>query len=573
MIYECEMRRLFFLPRRRVIGLRTGICLISISLLFCAPAWTQLGKPPPTPTASKTEAPEDPLGRTSPRGTVLGFLKAGRKGDDELAVRYLNTRLRGKAAVDLAGKLFTVLDRGLPPKLNELSDDPQGSLSYTLSPDQERVGTIVSNDRNLDIFVERVDRGKSGSLWLFSSKTLDAIPDMYEELNETRADRILPEFLTQNQFAGLPLYLWLAVFMGMPLFYLFTTLLNRVLSSLVGTLRRHLGRKPGAPNPDVLPGPVRLLLLATMIRWLLTKFSLPLLARQFWFSTASVITIAGCAWLMILLSDWAGRRIHRRLPALNLTGAGSMLRLVRWAVNGLIIFVCVLLVLHHFGVNPTTALAGLGIGGIAVALAAQKTLENVIGGVSLIVDRAVRVGETLKVGDTLGTVDDIGLRSTRIRALDRTLVSVPNGQIANMSLGNLSSRDKFWFHHVLSLHYGTTSQQLQAVLDGIRHLVAGGMHIEAESVRVRFLGFGASSLNVDAFAYVEAGNWNQFLEIQETLLLRIMECVESCGVQIALPSQTIFVTTASTTPEAKLDGWLKTPEPDKKTTDLPTIKS
>ena len=113
--------------------------------------------------------------------------------------------------------------------------------------------------------------------------------------------------------------------------------------------------------------------------------------------------------------------------------------------------VCLLVALYHFGLNPTAALAGLGVGGIAVALAAQKTLENVIGGISVIVDKVASVGDTLRVGGTVGTVEDIGLRSTRIRTLDRTLLSVPNGQIANLSLENLSARDKFWFHPKLCL--------------------------------------------------------------------------------------------------------------------------
>ena len=200
-----------------------------------------------------------------------------------------------------------------------------------------------------------------------------------------------------------------------------------------------------------------------------------------------------------------------------------MLRLARRTIDGLAIFVGVLATLYHFGANPTAALAGLGVGGIAVALAAQKTLENVIGGVSLIFDQAVGVGDFLKVGDTLGTVDDIGLRSTRIRTLDRTVVTVPNGQIANMSLENLSLRDKFWFHPILSLCYGTNSFQIHVVLEGVRRLLAENGHVESNPVHVRFLRFGPSSLDVEIFAYVLADDWNQFLEIQETLLLRIMD--------------------------------------------------
>ena len=128
-----------------------------------------------------------------------------------------------------------------------------------------------------------------------------------------------------------------------------------------------------------------------------------------------------------------------------------------------------------------------------------------IAGVSLIFDQAVRVGDNLKVGDTQGIVEDIGLRSTRIRTLDRSLLSVPNGQIANMSLENLSSRDKFWFHPILALRYGTTAPQMHTILDDIHNLLAENRRIEPQTVRVRFLRFGSYSLDVEVFAYVSAG--------------------------------------------------------------------
>jgi MscS family membrane protein len=249
-----------------------------------------------------------------------------------------------------------------------------------------------------------------------------------------------------------------------------------------------------------------------------------------------------------------------------------MLRLARRASDGVFIFTGLLVTLYHFGVNPTAALAGLGVGGIAVALAAQKTLENVIGGVSLIFDEVARVGDFLKVGDTSGTVEDIGLRSTRIRTLDRSVVSVPNGHIANMTLENLSKRDKFWFHPILSLRHGTTSLQVEAVLDAVRGLLQSSQHVQADSVRVRFLRFGVSSLDVEVFAYVMARDWSQFLEIQEGLLLRIMVCIEAAGVQIAIPSQAILVAAASTSTDGRLEGLLKA-LPDKKISDQPAAKS
>jgi MscS family membrane protein len=206
-------------------------------------------------------------------------------------------------------------------------------------------------------------------------------------------------------------------------------------------------------------------------------------------------------------------------------------------------------------------MAGLGVGGIAVALAAQKTLENVIGGVSLILDRVVLVGDTLKVGGIEGTVEDLGLRSTRIRTSERTVVSVPNGQIANMTLENTSLRDKFWFHPILALRYGTTLPQLEMVLDGIRRLLEEHRDLERESVRVNLLRCGATSLDVEVFAYVITRDSKQFLEIQERLLLRIMECIESAGVEIAPPAQTIVIESSA---DAAGRASLKVPGPDKK---------
>jgi MscS family membrane protein len=549
--------------RERGPRLRTDACLLCLVLLLSVPAWTQLSIPGTTPAAAQPQVPVDALGRTTPRGAVLGFVTAAREGDDLLAARYLNTRLHGKAATDLAHQLFVVLDRRLPARLNLLSDKPEGSVSDPLRPNQELVGTISSDDNNVDITVESLNLGKSGAVWLFSSKTLDSIPDLYAEINVESADDVLPEFLVNSRFAGIALFEWLAVFVGLPLFYLLTALIDRLLRRPAGLLRRRLYRKPDLPNPEILPQPIRLLLAAFVIRWLLTKLGLPLLARQFWSSTASILTVAGCVWLLILLNGRIEEYIRRRLRGRKATGGASALRLTRRVIDILVIFAGVVATLRHFGVNPTAEPAGFGVGGIAVALAAQKTLENVIGGVSLIFDKAVKVGDFLKVGDTMGTVDDISLRSTQIRTLDRTMVSVPNGQLANMTLENFSSRDKFWLHPILALRYGTASPEMYAVLDGIRSLLGESRHVESNSVRVRFLRFGLSSLDVEVFAYVLARDWSEFLEIQETILLRIMECIESAGVQIALPSQTIFMVPASRMTEAGMERGLKASLPER----------
>ena len=553
------------------------ICLICLGVLFpsavSAPGWAQvvnLGVPAPT----KPEPPKDTLGRITPRGTVLGFLSAAHKEDYETAARYLNTPLRGKSAAVLAHQLFVVLDRRLPARLNQLSDEPEGSLLDPFKPEQDLIGTITSANGRVDIFVERVERANSGPIWLFASQTLDSIPDIYEEINVVSVDALFPQSWVKTRFAGVPLFEFLVAFVGLPLFYLLTDLLSRLLSPLVGLLRRRLRKKTDLPDPEVLPKPIRLLFLAGVVRWTLSKVTLPLLARQFWISAATVITIAACVWLLILLSGACERVIRHRLARRRThSGATSIVRLGRRVVDLLAVFVGLLVAFRHFGVNPTPALAGLGVGGIAVALAAQKTLENVIGGASVIFDKVVKVGDVLKVGDTQGTVEDIGLRSTRIRTPDRTVISLPNGQVANASLENVSVRDKFWFHPDLSLTRETTATQMRRVLDGVNQLLAQNSLVEPDSIRVRFLRFGASSLDVEVFAYVLADNWNAFLEIQQELLLQIMDVVHAAGTQLAIQSHAMYL---AVNPVSQMTGEqvvVRTPAPSDKLVDEAAAKS
>jgi len=213
-------------------------------------------------------------------------------------------------------------------------------------------------------------------------------------------------------------------------------------------------------------------------------------------------------------------------------------------VDLLVIFAGLLAMLRLFSIDPTPALAGLGVGGIAVALAAQKTLENMIAGASLVFDQAVRIGDYMKVGELEGTVEHIGLRSTRIRTPNRTVVTIPNSQIANMSLETFSARDKFWFHPVIGLRYETTQDQMRLVLDGVRDLLECHERVERTSVRVRFLRLGAFSLDVDVFAYVHARDWAHFLEIQESLLLGITTVIHAVGTEIAFPTQTMHMVNA-----------------------------
>ena len=541
--------------RSELPGWRTSahaIAWVSLSfLLFCLYA-TAVQTPANkfATSEAESETPKDTLGRDTPRGAVLGFLAAARRGNSQVAALYLQTPLRGASSETLAEELAAVLDRRLPARLTQLSDKPEGSLSDPLLPNQDLVGTIETDGGNLDIVVERVDRGKGGKVWLFSKKTLDAIPDVFQELSTPAVDKVLPKFLVERRLATIPLFEWLAVFVGVPLLYLLTGLLSWVLGFVIGAIRRRLRKDLNLKNPQVLPRAVRLLLVARAIRWLKTVVGLSLLARQFWSTVALMMAVLACMWLLTLVNSWGERYLAKRRQ--RRSGSASVLRLIRRVMDGVVLFSGLLFILYHFGINPTAALAGAGVGGIAVALAAQKTLENVVAGVSLIADQAVRVGDTLKLGDMIGTVEDVGLRSTRIRTTDRTMVSVPNGQIANMSVETLSARDNFWFHPVVGLRYETGADQLRIITSRIHKLLDEHPSSDSSSVRVRFIRLGAFSLDIEVVAYFFARDWNHFLEIQEELLLHVMEIVHGEGAEIAFPSQTMYIAGNSSDDHSKL---------------------
>ena len=325
-----------------------------------------------------------------------------------------------------------------------------------------------------------------------------------------------------------------------PACYRLTGLLGRLLRPSSSRGAAVVDMRVSVPA-NLVPGSVRLLLIAVLIRWLLGIIEMPLLERVFWSGIATILTIVGVVWALLLLNGAAERSIYRRFPSSGHAEVAAMLRLGRRLADALVIAAGGLVMLHYFGVDPTAALAGLGIGGIAVALAAQKTLENVIGGLSIIFDKAVRVGDFLKLGDTLGTVDYIGLRSTRIRTMDRTILSVPNGQIANVNIETLSARDKFWFHHFVGLRYETTAGQMRVVIDGIRtYLAAHPMVDRSEPIRVRFFRFGPSR-STSRSSRTSSPDWDAFLETQQELLLEVMGIVERSGAVIALPSQTLHL--------------------------------
>jgi MscS family membrane protein len=193
------------------------------------------------------------------------------------------------------------------------------------------------------------------------------------------------------------------------------------------------------------------------------------------------------------------------------------------------------------GLPVLSVLAGLGIGGLAVALAVRPTLENLIGGIILYIDRPVSVGDFCSFGEQKGTVVSVGIRSTKLRATDRTLISVPNAQFADMQIVNWAECDEMLINETLGLRYETTVDQLRYILAELRRMLHAHPRITSDTVRVRFWGYGMSELKVNVRVYATTREWNDFFAIREDVYFRIFEIVRAAGTDFALQSQTLYL--------------------------------
>jgi MscS family membrane protein len=186
-------------------------------------------------------------------------------------------------------------------------------------------------------------------------------------------------------------------------------------------------------------------------------------------------------------------------------------------------------------------LTGLGIGGVALALAAQNALQDLFGGISIIVRDTIRVGDFCRVADQTGTIEEIGLSSTRLRTLDRTVVSIPNSKIAQVSSENFTLRDKFWVHHFLIFRPDTSEDQLNRVLAEIKDVMDQNPKIEPETSRVSILGYQNASFQIEIFAYLRTDTYANFLKYQQSFLMNVQTAIVEAGARLAMTSQTTYL--------------------------------
>jgi MscS family membrane protein len=201
----------------------------------------------------------------------------------------------------------------------------------------------------------------------------------------------------------------------------------------------------------------------------------------------------------------------------------------------------VLFWLNNVGINITTVLAGLGVGGLAVALALQKPLEDMMGALTIFSQASVRVGDLCRFGETVGWIEDIGLRTTRVRTLTNSIVSVPNSKFAYLELDNLTFREKMRYWPTLRLRYDTHRETIRKICERIHEMLVADENVYEEPVRVRFTDFSDDAILVKVHSYLRTADYTTSLKYREQLNLGIMKIVEEEGARFALPGNTIYL--------------------------------
>ena len=498
-----------------------------------------LSSPSPAATTST-----DPLGRTTPQSTVLGFLHAAQSGDYSIAAQYLqmNAARRQSEGDQLANKLAFVLNqpRAFTGNPRGWSTQPEGTPQEGVALGHQKLGTMSAGDVEADLEVIRVSDPAAGKIWLISSDTLTKLPELYDQLQARQVENKLPSVLVKHDFVGMPLWQWLALLLEVPLAAGLGWLLLAVLEIPVRWWARRRGHVEVA-NWRSVSGPAWLLAATVIHRILAAYLGMPLLQRNYYFQVTSISLIIGTTWIVWRGVRWLLRRLRNRALTHGHAGTGSLMLLGERIVKAVVFGAGILAVLGALGFNMSTALAGLGIGGLAIGFGAQQTIANLFGGVSVLGDEVFRVGDTCRFGDRTGTVEDIGLRSTRIRTEERTLLAIPNGTVATINLENLSRREKILFKANLALRLDSKPDHVRYVLSEIRRLLYSHPKIETATVRVRLTDIGGSALNVELVSYVLTQDFNEFAAVREDLLLRIMDVLEDSGGGLALPSQTLYL--------------------------------
>ncbi len=514
---------------------------LAVSLSLPQQAGAQFGLPS---RASSADSAPSTVSTASPRAALQSFLRLAEANDWGSAAEYLSVRPaeRGRSE-QLARRLKTVLDQRLAIDVRTVSgavsgDTADGDLGG------ERIGIITSANGHEDpVRMVRLSATSSGGpvRWVFSQATVGLIDGWFENLGAPWLRERLPSTLIREGPLNVYYWQWIGLALAIPFVLLVAWGLGALLRNLLGRIARRTVTDWDDLLLEHLRGPFRLWAASLAIGPLISWLDLNMRVAGFFASLTRGLVLTSIFWVLMSIVRLAQDRVANAAWA---TGQGTQARtLVPLLGNFLrvtLTIIALLVALAQFGYPVGTLLAGLGIGGIAVALAAQKTVEHLFGSVSLAADNAFRVGDWVRAGASEGAVERIGLRSTSLRTVDRTVVRIPNGRLADERIETFGERDRILLRTDIDLTYTTTAEQLERIRDALEAALRAHPLVYADVMRVNVVGFTDSAIRINVVSWFLTTNWEQFLRIRHEMLITFMRVIHDNGSSFAFPSRTIY---------------------------------
>ena len=475
----------------------------------------------------------------TPQQALVALYSAFRMGDPESAALYLDLRyvpesLEEVPPVNIARGLLFIFSQQNVLDLTRISSEPEGSLEDGLPEDLEQFGTVSLSDEVIPVYLQRIEEADGTLVWRVSNATVVRTPDMWDELGYSDLNvwlsQVLPEFYVLGM-GNFQVAILLATAIG-----------GWFVTGWISWLIAGLGGRFSNPWQHALSRflrvPLRLILYVALIRIVIANLGLSVIAKAYLQSSPLeyLVAVILAFGLLNLYRDY-------KIRQLELQGDVEYVALIKPVVVIVRIIVATTAALmwaDQAGFNVSTLIAGLGVGSLAVALAAQKTLENVIGAITLYTARPIRPGDWCRFGDIQGTVEEIGLRSVTLRTLNRTLVTVPNSMFSSADIENFSVRDRIRFFKLLELQM-PTPDQLRAILGEFRTLFASHPMVRQDTVSIRLADIEAATAVISLDGGIMTRDYQEYLAVAEDLNLRIIEIVHQNGAIFSGPGQVLQI--------------------------------
>ncbi len=447
---------------------------------------------------------------------------------------YKKLRLSKEEAIDLALKLKQVLDgKGIYIITENIPD----KVNYTDSTSDNNRYYLSSELAN--IYLEKI-----GDEWLFPIAIAENIRAAHKSVYPFGTDRLfklLPN-LGSESIVGLQTWQWIAIavliLISLLVYRLLTFLLEYV---IVGYLVKRGFRKTADRHLLPVVRPLSLLLVFSLLTQFIPIIQLPIEQARFLIKGIGVVVPVLGVLIFYRLVDILAVYFEKLAAKTEGTLDDQLVKLLRKALKILVVLIGGLFVLQNLDFNITTLLAGISIGGLAIALAAQDTLKNFFGSLMIFVDKPFQIGDWISSGSINGTVEEVGFRATRIRTFRNSLIYVPNAKLADSAVDNNGLREYRRFYTTISVTYDTPAHLIELFTEGMQKLVENNPRTRKDFYEIRLNDFGPHSLDIMFYIFFSVPTWSEELKCRHEIMLEVIKLAEELGVRFAFPTQTLHM--------------------------------